>query len=166
MITRESIMAERPCEAYPEARVNALVPPGGMTVRQVAEAAQIPAKDRHWVLVFCAGASDRVLREHACWCARQALARVDHPDPRSLAAVEVSERFARGEASPEELATASDAARYAARAAGSGARAAWAAYWAAYWAASWAAYWAAAWSAARSAWDAQMQDMAARLETT
>jgi hypothetical protein len=64
-----------------------------------------------------AGASDRILRERACWCARQALALVPEPDPRSLAAVEVAERYARGEATDAELAAARAAARAASAAA-------------------------------------------------
>lgn len=54
--------------------------------------------------------TQRELRLFACWCARQALALVKTPDPRSVTAIEVSERFARGEATCAEL----DAARYAA----------------------------------------------------
>jgi len=55
------------------------------------------------------GWNDRNLRLFAVWCARQALARVDNPDPRSIAACDVAERFANGEATKEELAAARDA---------------------------------------------------------
>ena len=75
-------------------------------------------------------------RLFAVWCARQ----IQHlmTDPRSLAALDVAERFANGEASEEEL------------------RAARAAAWAAAWAARAAAYAArvAAYAAARAARDA------------
>jgi hypothetical protein len=56
---------------------------------------------------------DREIRLYAVWCARQ----VQHlmTDPRSIAALDVAERFANGEASQQELyaawATAGDAAR-------------------------------------------------------
>lgn len=73
---------------------------------------------------------DREWRLFAVWCARQ----VQHlmTDPRSVAAIDVSERYAWGEATDEELATARDAARAAA---GEAAWAAWAA-----WEAAWAAW--------------------------
>jgi len=98
---------------------------------------------------------DREWRLFAVWCAR----RVQHLmiDPRSVAALDVAERFARGEATVEELAAARDAAwdavRAAARAAAGGA--AWYAVWAAVWAAAGDAAWDAAWDAAGvAAWAA------------
>jgi len=115
---------------------------------------------------------DREWRLFAVWCAR----RVQHLmiDPRSVAALDVAERFARGEATVEELAAARAAAwdaakaaavvaaRDAARAAsGAAARAAagvaaGAAAGAAAWDAAWDAARDAAWAAARdAAWDAQ-----------
>jgi len=82
-------------------------------------------------------------RLFAVWCARQ----VEHlmDDPRSVAAINVAERFAHGMATQTELAAARaaawDAARAAVRAAaGAAARAAaWAAAEDAAWAAAWAA---------------------------
>jgi len=94
-----------------------------------------------------------VLREasmYAFWCVRQ----VWHllTDERSRTAVVTAEKYARGEATQEELAAARDAAWDAAGAAGG---AAWDAARYAAWAAAWAAYGAAAWDAARyAAWDA------------
>ncbi len=100
---------------------------------------------------------DMDLRMFACWCARQVLHIAD--DSRALAAIETSERFARGLASAEEL--------EAARAAAMAAPAAWAAAaptsqvqpWAASWGATWqaaapwvtASDWDAAWDATESA---------------
>ena len=84
-------------------------------------------------------------RLYAVWCAR----RVQHlmTDPRSVAALDVAERYAHGNATDEELA-----------AAGAAAWAAWAAAWdaarAAAWAAAGAAAWAAAWAAGDAAWAA------------
>ena len=78
-----------------------------------------------WVAVKPGVLTDRELRLFACWCARQ----VWHlmTDERSRNAVEVAERFARGEASEDELtaawAAARDAAWGAARGAARGAQA-------------------------------------------
>ena len=44
---------------------------------------------------------DRVWRLFAVWCARRALARVQSPDPRSIAACDVAERHATGRATDE-----------------------------------------------------------------
>ena len=101
------------------------------------------------------GLTDAQLRRFAVRCAR----RVQHlmPDPRSLAALDVAERHAKGEATDKELA----AAREAAWAAREAAWAAWAAAWTAAvtWAreAAWATAPASAWAAARAGaeWSAE-----------
>ena len=72
--------------------------------------------------LWCCRAEPQYAKEwrlYAVWCARQ----VQHltTDPRSIAAVDVAERFANGEATQAELDAAGDAARDAA----------WAAAWAA-----------------------------------
>ena len=112
-----------------------------------------------WLLWICdkigQKPDDRTLRLFAVWCARNtplADGRKTEDlltDPRSLAALEVAERHANGQATDEELAAAGAAARDAARAAARAA--AWAA-----WAAAWAAWDAAgaAWAAAGDAWAA------------
>jgi hypothetical protein len=121
-----------------------------------------PAQDRLWVVLRKDWIDDKTLRLFAVWCARQALALIDNPDQRSIAACDVAERYANGEATQDEFITAGAAAWAAARAA------AWAAAWdaagaaagAAARAAAWAAAWdaatrAAAWAAAGdTAWDA------------
>jgi hypothetical protein len=89
-------------------------------------------------------------RLYAIWCARRALASIPAPDQRSVAACDVAERHARGEASDAELDAAWAAAWAAARAARA---AAWAASDAAIGAASAAAIGAAS-AAARDARDA------------
>ena len=104
------------------------------------------------------------LRLLACDCAESVLHLVPAGEDRPRQAIEVARRFARGEATRDELAAArvassaasSDAARDAARDASSSA--AWAASWDASSyasldasrAASWAASWAAAWAASRA----------------
>jgi hypothetical protein len=123
--------------------------------------------DALWCLQAVKG-RDREIRLFGVWCARQ----VQHlmTDPRSIAALDVAERFANGEATQYELnAAASDAARAASDAARDAASdaasdaardaraAAWAAAWAAASDAAWAASdaaWAAASDAARAASDA------------
>ena len=94
---------------------------------------------------------DKEIRLYAVWCARQ----VQHlmKDPRSLAALDVAERFANGEATVEELAAAMDAARDAARAAGAAAGDAARA------AAGAAARKSAVWDAARDAQEARLREV-------
>ena len=67
--------------------------------------------DALWCLQAVKG-RDREIRLYAVWCARQ----VQHlmTDPRSLAALDVAERFANGEATDTERAVAWAAARAAA----------------------------------------------------
>ena len=112
--------------------------------------------DALWCLRAVEGC-DREIRLYAVWCARQ----VQHlmADRRSVAALDVAERYARGQASSEELAAARAAAWEAEREAAREAReaAAWAAMaaaraareaaWAAWESATWAARAAAAWAA-------------------
>ncbi len=90
-------------------------------------------EDIIWVLVRKQFMTDRNLRLFAVWCAREALKLVDNPDIRSINACNISERFANGEATMEELDAARDnwaAARDAWAAARNAARdAAWDAAW-------------------------------------
>jgi hypothetical protein len=111
--------------------------------------------DALWCLRAVEGC-DREIRLFAVWCAR----RVQHlmTDPRSVEALDVVERHARGDASDEEL---SAAARSAARSAAAAARSAAAA--AAEWAAARsAAAKAAEWAAAAADWAAWASAYAAR----
>jgi hypothetical protein len=165
ILTRASALKAGAC--YSDDRLAELIPPEGLTPVQVAEL-PIPPEDRHWALCYAMGVPDATLRLHAVWCARRALARVENPDPRSVAACDTAERYALGQATDEEL------------------RAAWPVSWTAAWAANDAAWSAgsatasaaasAAWSAssasgAAAAWDAakvaervaQVQDLAERI---
>ena len=133
-VTRDLLRAANSC--YGAARENELIPENGLTIREVAEL-DIPVRDKIWAICYASNAPDNALREFACWCARNALNAARkvgrEPDPRSWNAVDIAERYARGEASQAEL----DAAYYAAS---GNARAA---YFAAYYAASHAAYYTA-----------------------
>ena len=71
-------------------------------------------EDIQWVVLRNEFFTDKELRLFACRCAREALKLVENPDPRSINAIDVSERFANGLATSEELAAARDAARDAA----------------------------------------------------
>jgi hypothetical protein len=101
LVTRNSCRKANSC--YSDEELAELIPLEGLTPQQVAGLVSVSAEDRHWALAHASSATDRILQEHICWCARQLLARVENPDPRSIQAVEVSERFARGEATDEEL---------------------------------------------------------------
>ena len=98
---------------------------------------------------------DRTLRPFAVWCARNTPLSDGRKtgdlltDPRSLAALEVAERYANGNATDGELDAACAAAWDAARAAAGAA--AWIAAADAAWAAAWVAARDAAWAAARAA---------------
>ena len=78
------------------------------TALDILRVDECPAEHRLWVVSYWL--DDRTLRLFAVWCARQALALIENPDPRSMAACNVAERFANGEATPDELATARIAA--------------------------------------------------------
>ncbi len=102
--------------------------------------------------LWCCRAEPQYAKEwrlYAVQCARQ----VQHlmTDPRSLAALDVAERYASGEATAEELAAAGDAARGAA--------------WAAAWDAAGCAARDAAWAAARDAARAEQATNFLRLVT-
>jgi hypothetical protein len=166
LVTRESCRKAK--ISFSDEKLVELIPEEGLTPQQVAQLASIPAKDRHWILVYASGATDRILREHACWCARQAFARVDNPDSRSIQAIEVSERFARGEATLEELKIAQKAAAEAAYYAAyvDGVNTAWHAAMAAYnitWAADTAAAEAAVFTAYDTSWETLVKDLVSRL---
>ena len=83
------------------------------TALDILKHAEIPAKDKAWVVLRDELITERIFRLFAVRCARKALELVAEPDPRSIEACNVAERFAKGEATEVEL----DAARSAADAA-------------------------------------------------
>ena len=68
---------------------------------------RIPLSDRLWVICRKDLVSEKSMRLFAVWCARQ----VQHlmKDPRSIAAIDVAERFANGQATDAERDAARDA---------------------------------------------------------
>ena len=70
----------------------------------------VPPQDILWLLLRREFYSDRQLMIFAVWCAREALKLVVSPDPRSVEACNVAERYANGDATYEELSEAWDAA--------------------------------------------------------
>ena len=111
LLTRESARAAGAC--YTDSRIAALVPPEGLTIRQVVALA-LPLEDIVWAITQAMGLPDRILRLSAVDSARRALSRVADPHPDSVRAVDVAERHAHGEATDAELAAAWAAAADAA----------------------------------------------------
>lgn len=77
---------------------------------------EVPANDKIWLVLRRDFMSDKALRLFAVWCAREAMKLVDNPDPASINAVDVAERYANGKATEEELNAAKVAALKAANA--------------------------------------------------
>jgi hypothetical protein len=152
IVTLESLKEASACyfnEPEDTQRLQALLPPAGLPVTaasvELARAADVPERDIFWSLNYaCPQVTDRMRRLTACACARRALeaarAAGRETDVRSWRAVEVAERFARGEATETELAWARLAAWETwktAVATRSAARAAWDAAWDTAWLTAW-----------------------------
>ena len=71
----------------------------------------VSAEDRLWVVLREEFLPAEILHEFACRCAEKALALVDNPDPRSVAAIDAKRKWLRGEITD----SARDAAWAAAR---------------------------------------------------
>lgn len=76
---------------------------------------KVPFADRLWCVLRSEVVSERVMRLYAVWAYRDTLQWVTNPDPRSIEAANVAERFAKGEATQEELSAAGSAAEFAAQ---------------------------------------------------
>ena len=115
--TLNAIRKHRPCERGWEKLLRSLgkTKPDDEPLSILAVLESNGLDDALWCLRAVEG-YDKEIRLYAVWCARQ----VQHlmVDPRSLKALDVSEAFANGQATKEEL----DAARAAARAAAGDAR--------------------------------------------
>ena len=111
IITRKFLRYNGAC--YTDAQMDSLGPPDGLPLVGVLRL-DIPATDRIWVATLPGACSPAVMWEWQARLVERALARVETPDPRSLAVVPLLRRLASGEAIPQEE---RDAAAWAARAA-------------------------------------------------
>jgi len=107
-LTPAMIMSWEPCHEWPLKRVtDAFMGRTKMLITTLLRRNDIDAEDRLWVVLRKDVLSPKMLRLFACDCTERALLREreqgHEPDPRSWAAVEVARRFARGEATVEEL---------------------------------------------------------------
>lgn len=110
-VTVEQILEWCPCwldEPDGEERVRAaLAPLGGCITAQGVLGLDLTPEDALWVVLRRELLSDRILRLFAVWVARDSLEADKkvgrEPDPRSLAGLEVAERYARGAATVAEL---------------------------------------------------------------
>ena len=68
----------------------------------------VPATDRVWCV--CNWLDKKVERLFVVWCARRALKPIPNPDPRSVSACDVAERFANWKATVKELMVAGKSA--------------------------------------------------------
>lgn len=153
-VTRSRLRAWGAC--WKDDEIAALLPARGATLLRVLTSERVPIPDRIWVA--CHALSAREARLFAVRCARRALSRLEKPDPRSVAACDVAERFAREQANATELGDAERAAKAVPVTAE-----AWTAVDAAAVAASWAAAVVAAWAASHAAlWAARKAAAAAR----
>jgi hypothetical protein len=166
--TIQDLIGWKPCSGYSEARIHELANGReSFTALDVLDL-DIPWLDKLWAVLRPELIDDRTLRLSACAFARFTPLRDGRTtwdlltDQRLRTAIEVSERFAIGEATQDELDAARAAAWDAARdAAWDAARdAAWDAAWAAAWDAARAAAWDAARDAARAAARAAARDAA------
>ena len=123
----------------------------------------VPARDRIWVAVRFL--DDRTNRLFAVACARKALALVEDPDPRCIETCDVAERYANGQATDLELATARAAIEAARDADWDDVQdAAWGAAWGAAGAAAGAATRTAVQAARDAVWAANEVDWAEQIE--
>ncbi|RKJ40179.1 hypothetical protein D7X94_08505, partial [Acutalibacter sp. 1XD8-33] len=76
---------------------------------------EVSAADKLWAVLRPELVDEMILHEFACWCAEEALASVQNPDPRSVAAVEAKRKWMRGETTDRQLEKAREAARDATR---------------------------------------------------
>nr|DAE50964.1 MAG TPA: hypothetical protein [Caudoviricetes sp.] len=87
---------------------------GKATALDILRLNRIPADDRLWITLREDFIPAQVLHEFACRCAERAMAHVDHPDPRSIAAIKAKRQWLAGDITDEELTRARSAAWVAA----------------------------------------------------
>jgi hypothetical protein len=108
--TMAAIRAHRPCDAGWSKLIahTGLNPKDDETPVSLLTILESNGLDDAWWCLRAVEGRDREIRLFAVWCARQ----VEHlmTDPRSIAALDVAERFANGQATADELDTAQAAA--------------------------------------------------------
>jgi hypothetical protein len=155
--TLNKIRAHSPCEESWERLLQGLGKTAAddepLWIDQILDVSDLD--DALWCLRAVEGC-DREIRLYAVWCVR----RVQHlmDGPRSIAVLDVAERYAHGEASDAELKAACSEAREAAQSVR-----AWSPAHLAAGSAAWAAVQSAAWAAAAASWWAKTAVAASRL---
>ena len=114
-VTYEQVLAMKPCWLTTPAGRRRLKRyadrlGGKATALDILRLNRIPADDRLWITLREDFIPAQVLHEFACRCAERALARIDNPDPRSVAAVEAKRQWLAGNITDEELTRAKSAA--------------------------------------------------------
>lgn len=71
---------------------------------------EVEAEDRQWLVLREELIDAPILHEFGCRCAERALARIDKPDVRSVAAIKAKRRWLRGEIPDEALLAARNVA--------------------------------------------------------
>jgi transcriptional regulator with XRE-family HTH domain len=104
------------CGKYPEARIRAIAKhkKKWSALDILALEKDFPSDELLWVVLREKLLDDRTLHEFGIRRAERQLARIETPDPRSVAGLEVKRRWMRGEATDEEMDAAHEAARAAA----------------------------------------------------
>jgi hypothetical protein len=105
-LTYKDILALNPCRKHHPSKYVSEDWTG--TILDVLNATNVAPTEKLWVAYRVL--DDRTLRLFAVNCARRALAKVANPDPRSIAACDIAEKYANGEATEEELSKARNAA--------------------------------------------------------
>ena len=115
-ITVEDVRAKNPC--YDPTKFVSEDWAG--TVIDILKMENVKPADRLWITTRFL--DDKTNRLFATWCAREALKLIENPDPRSIEACNVAEKFANGNATIEDLNAANATAYAAAYAADANAR--------------------------------------------
>ena len=117
-VSFETIMSWKPCPDFPEARIKRLMRGRkALSIADILNMQSITHSDKLWAVLRNDFFGDRKLRLIACDFAERVLPvfEAEHPDDnRPRKAIEVSRRYAIGEATDEELGSARSVARCAA----------------------------------------------------
>ena len=113
-ITYEDIVSWDPCWLTSDAGRRMLHRYAAMqsawTAMDILMLDDVGAADKLWVVLRPELIDEPILHEFACRCAERALSKVDHPDPRSIAAIRAKRAWVRGEIDNAAWDAARDAA--------------------------------------------------------